>query len=129
MRGSILGVERRRRWSQEAKLAVVCSVGVDGATVSQVAERHEITRQQIYDWRRDLKRKGLLAPMVDVRFVALDVAAPPCLVPEADAEADHSARPWPVELLLRHGRSLRFDGAGAIDAAALARLIRAVEAA
>ena len=52
MRGSILGVERRRRWSKEAKLAVLRSVGVDAATVTQVAERHEITRQQIYGWRR-----------------------------------------------------------------------------
>lgn len=126
MRGSILGVERRRRWSEEAKLAVLRSVGVDGATVTQIAERHEITRQQIYGWRRDLKRKGLLGPTADVRFIALDDASLLCPLPVADADCE--ARPWPVELLLRHGRSLRFDGAGAFDAAALVRLIKAVEA-
>ncbi len=48
MRGEILGVERRRRWSDEDKIAIVGSVGVDGATVTQVAQRHEVTRQQIY---------------------------------------------------------------------------------
>ncbi len=37
MRGDILGVERRRRWSDEDKLSVVLAVGVDGATVTQVA--------------------------------------------------------------------------------------------
>ena len=42
MRGEILGLERRRRWSDEEKLSIVLSVGVNGATVSQVAHRHEI---------------------------------------------------------------------------------------
>lgn len=59
MRGEILGLERRRRWSAEEKLSIVLSVGVDGATVTQVAQRHEITRQQIYAWRHFLKRKGV----------------------------------------------------------------------
>jgi transposase len=47
MRGEILGFERRRRWSDEEKLGIVMAVGVDEATVTQVAQRHEITRQQI----------------------------------------------------------------------------------
>ncbi len=50
MRGEILGFERRRRWSDEEKLGIVMAVGVDDATVTQVAQRHEITRQQIYAW-------------------------------------------------------------------------------
>ena len=36
MRGEILGLERRRRWNAEEKLSIVLSVGVDGATVTQV---------------------------------------------------------------------------------------------
>ena len=47
MRGDILGLERRRRWSDEEKLGIVLSVGVEGATVTQVAQRHEVTRQQL----------------------------------------------------------------------------------
>jgi transposase len=35
------------------------SVGVDGASVTQVAQRHDATRQQLYAWRHDLKKKGL----------------------------------------------------------------------
>lgn len=58
MRGEILGVERRRRWSDQEKLAIVQSVGVYGATVTQVAQRHDLRRQQIYTWRSDLKRRG-----------------------------------------------------------------------
>ena len=64
MRGDILGLERRRRWSDEEKLGIVLSVGVAGATVTQVAQRHEVTRQQLYAWRHELKKKGLLSPVV-----------------------------------------------------------------
>ena len=59
MRGEVLGVERRRRWRDEDKLGIVLSVGIDGASVTQVARRHDVTRQQIYRWRHELKKKGL----------------------------------------------------------------------
>ena len=63
MRGDVLGgVERHRRWSDAQKVAVISEVGLHGATVTQVAQRHEITRQQIYAWRHDLRRKGLCQP-------------------------------------------------------------------
>jgi transposase len=66
MRGGILGVERRRRWSEDEKheilLEILLEVGVDGASVTQVAQRHEITRSRIYGWRRDQKKKGLWSP-------------------------------------------------------------------
>jgi len=60
MRGELLGLERRRRWSDEEKIGIVMSVGFDGASVTQVAQRHDVTRQQIYAWRHDLKKKGFL---------------------------------------------------------------------
>ena len=62
MLGEVLGVERRRRWSDDEKLEIVLEVGVGGASVTQVAQRHELTRSQIYGWRRDLKKKGLWSP-------------------------------------------------------------------
>lgn len=37
-------------------------MGVGGATVTQVAQRHEVTRPQIYAWRHEPKRKGLCTP-------------------------------------------------------------------
>ncbi|ATQ58242.1 transposase [Paracoccus yeei] len=59
MVGEVLGVERRRRWSDDEKLEIVLAAGADGATLTQVAQRYEVTRSQIYGWRRDLKQKGL----------------------------------------------------------------------
>jgi len=34
MRGEVLGSERRRLWSDDAKLAIVSWIGIDGATAT-----------------------------------------------------------------------------------------------
>ncbi|NKX74776.1 transposase [Rhodobacteraceae bacterium R_SAG3] len=47
MRGEVLGFERRRRWSDEEKLAIVSSVGIDGSSVTQVAHHHEVSRSRL----------------------------------------------------------------------------------
>ncbi|MDD9709667.1 transposase [Seohaeicola sp. SP36] len=119
MRGEILGLERRRLWRDEDKLEIVMSVGIAGATETQVAQRHEVTRQQIYAWQHDLKKKGLWSPDAGALFFPMDmpVAAG---VPVAQA-------PIAVELRLRGGRSLHFEST--IDPTALSVLIRAVETA
>ena len=125
MRGEILGLERRRRWRDEDKLGIVMSVGIDNATVTQVAQRHDVTRQQIYAWRHDLKKKGLLPPESGALFLAVDI--PHAHRVPAISEVPPGAVPTPVELRLRNGRCLRFDSN--MNGAALTQLIRAVEAA
>ena len=108
MRDGFLGVELRRRWS-------------DGATVTQVAHRCDVTRQQIYRRRHELKKKGLWPLGVGTVFLPIDFSV---------AEAPPEPKPVPavpLELRLQGGRCLRFDSS--IDEAALTRLIRAVDAA
>ena len=126
MRGEIHGLERRRFWRDEDKLEIVMSVGVGGATVTQVAQRHEITRQQVYALRQELKKKGLWSPDTGAFFFPLDmpVAAGMPVVAPPVAE---TPPPIVVELRLRDGRSLHFDST--TDPVALTALIRAVEAA
>jgi len=124
MLGEVLGVERRRRWSDDEKLEILSEVGIGGATVTQVAQRHELTRSQIYGWRRDLKKKGLWSPDRGTVFLPVDLAA----IPEpASAPPSTPSRPVLIELRLSNGRCLRFDSS--MDGDALTRLIRAVEAA
>tara|TARA_R110002072_G_scaffold268700_1_gene427764 strand:- start:2345 stop:2770 length:426 start_codon:yes stop_codon:yes gene_type:complete len=124
MRGEILGAERRRFWHDDDKLEIVMSVGVGGASVTQVAQRHEIRRQQIYAWRHDLKKKGLWSPDAGALFYPVDVPttaavpAPQLPVPEAPV-------PTAVEVRLRGGQSLHFNST--MDPVALTALIRAVE--
>jgi len=67
--------------------------------VTQVAQRHEVTRQQIYKWRHELKKKGLWSPDAGALFFPLDM-------PVTAAEALPATA---VELRLRGGRSLHFD--------------------
>jgi hypothetical protein len=50
VRGDILGLERR--WGEDKKLEIFLSASVGGATVTQVAQRHDVTRQQIYSLPR-----------------------------------------------------------------------------
>ena len=126
MRGDILGLERRRRWDDEQKLSIVLSVGVDGATVTQVAQRHEIKRQQIYAWRHELKKKGLWSPDAGALFLPLDMPMT-AGVPVVQPPVAEAPPPVAVEVRLRGGRSLHFEST--VDPAALSGLIRAVEGA
>ena len=122
MLGEVLGVERRRRWSEDEKLEILSEVDVGGASVTQVAQRHEITRSQIYGWRRDLKKKGLWSPDRGAVFLPVDFSGA-----QAPGSASAPSRSGPVELRLSNGRCLRFDSG--MDGEVLTRLIRAVEAA
>lgn len=127
MRGDILGLERRRRWCDEEKLEIVLSVGVGGATVTQVAQRHDVTRQQIYAWRHELKKKGLLSALPEALFLPVDLDRPMELAMPTTATCADAPRSVQIELQLASGRCLRFDPA--LDAITLTRVIRAVEAA
>ena len=126
MRGEILGLERRRFWRDEDKLEIVASVGIGGATVTQVAQRHEITRQQVYAWRHDLKKRGLWSPDAGALFFPVDIPVA-AGVPVRRLTGAETPPPTAVELRLKDGRSLHFDSA--MGPAALTALIRAVEAA
>lgn len=125
MRGEILGVERRRRWSEQEKLAIVQSVGVCGATVTQVAQRHDLKRQQIYAWRSDLKKRGLLSPDAGALFLPVEFSQ--VVVPGRSGASPPDAGSARIEVVLRNGRSLRIDAH--VDATALTQLIQTVEAA
>ena len=48
------GPERRRRWSEEQKRAIVAEAFAPGASVSEVARRMDVVAGQIYRWRHEL---------------------------------------------------------------------------
>ena len=55
-RGEVItGPERRRRWSEEQKRAIVAESLVPGAVVSDVARRADIGAGQIYRWRKEFR--------------------------------------------------------------------------
>ncbi len=116
----VLGRERRHRWSDTEKISVLERVGVDGRTVADVAREADLTRQHIYQWRQEMRRKGLWPVSGSVLFVPVDEDTADLRDPPAPG-----AVPM-IEILLRNGRQLRC--AQMIDDRSLARLIRVLEA-
>ena len=119
----LVGPERRRRWSDAQKIAIVVEAASGDATVVEVARRHGITRQQIYQWRSDMRRGRLVdengGPFLAVEFVGAAGAGGPS---PADPGCDTL-----VEVALRQGRVLRTPAS--IPPGVLTALIRAAEAA
>jgi transposase len=60
------GPERRRRWSEAQKRAVVAAAFAPGAIVAEVARRADVRPGQIYRWRQELRsdRAGFAAVVV-----------------------------------------------------------------
>ena len=48
----ITGPERRRRWSEEQKLAVLSAAFAPGASVADVARQADVCTSVIYRWRK-----------------------------------------------------------------------------
>ncbi|SDR38870.1 transposase [Rhizobiales bacterium GAS113] len=120
----LTGVERRRRWSVEEKLSIVAEACAEGINLSDVARRHDITRQHIYQWRRELRGKGLLSDARCV-FVPVDVAGDETHR-EIIGTGPGTERVHRVEIGLRNGRSVRV-GAD-VPEAVLHRIMRIAEA-
>jgi transposase len=60
----ITGPERRRRWSDEQKRAIVAMSFEPGAVVADVARRAEVGADQIYRWRQQFARSDGFAQVL-----------------------------------------------------------------
>jgi len=59
------GVGRRRRWTAEQKGLIVAASFAPGVNVSDVARRHEISPQHLFQWRQAAKAGRLVLPLDD----------------------------------------------------------------
>ena len=69
----LTGVGGRRRWSSDDKARIVEETLAPGATVSDVARRHDIRPQQLFGWRREMR---IPEPEPQLTFVPALVEAP-----------------------------------------------------
>ena len=124
----ITGVERRRRWRDEDKLRIVAEAEAPGAIFAEVARRHEVSRGQLWSWRR-LVRAGELRPapmpavFLPVRMAPESVQATgpvradavPCDPPGGVARDRHpegrTATPGRIEVRLPGGARVVIEGA------------------
>jgi transposase len=72
----VLGRERRRHWADAEKLEILAAVGLNGETLARVARCYDVSRSQIYNWRGQFKKRGLLPAPVGPTFVPVDIGAP-----------------------------------------------------
>ncbi len=61
----ITGTGRRRRWSTDAKAAIVAESFAPGASVSAVARRHDISPSLLFLWRRQATQAAQVAERGD----------------------------------------------------------------
>lgn len=84
------GAERRRRWSEDQKLAIVSEAFAPGACVAEVARRRDVSTSLLYDWRRKLMGPAVggseplmgfaQAVMVDAPVAGLATAGPAAII-------------------------------------------------
>ena len=129
-------VERRRKWTEAEKAALLAEVEAEGGKVSVVARRHRVAESLLYNWRAAYKAAGQRAsgPMA---FVPLGVvgraddggpallAAPQASRPEPPDRRGADDRVGMIELDLPTGARLRVDAF--VNETALARVLRAMK--
>jgi transposase len=125
-------VERRRKWPAEAKARIMEEALAPGATVASVADRHGVSRSQVYGWLRKARAGKLpgvsmdsaaCAAFVPVKVEELDAAAPSLPAPRTAPAARR--RISVVEVALGNGRSMKVYED--IDPTVLARLAGALD--
>lgn len=131
----ITGVERRRDWTDEEKLAIIAESRRDGVVISDVARRHGLRPQQLFTWRNEFRKRNGGGFQCGLTPVAGRGAREPAFAPvmiahghaavatvEAPAAAAGSAL---IEIML-DGATVRLHGA--VDAKTVAAVLRAVRA-
>lgn len=114
----ISGIERRRRWSEEAKLRILAEADQPGIRIGDVARRHDIYPAQIRLWRQTFSHFS--APTT---FLPVEIA-------EEVSLGHVRVRPPAsvvIEILLAKGRSLKIPAD--LERRLLSSLIACVEAA
>src|ERR1700737_1820824 len=64
------GIQRRRRYTAEQKMALVQEAMQPGMTISYVARRHGISPSLVFGWRRRMTEGGKEAVRADDEVVA-----------------------------------------------------------
>ena len=111
----LTGPERRRRWSEEQKRAIVAASLAPGAVISEVARRADVGAGQIYRWRKEL---GAVA-----NGFAQVLIAPPEMA-AATAEEPSSAAEPAIEVDFAGKVRVRIPGS--VSAALAAAVIKAL---
>lgn len=110
---SIMGPERRRRWSAEVKPAVLEAAFAPGAIVVEVAREFEISTSLIDKWRQEAVGMSAAAAFAPALLVEEGLPSQPCAEPSsivvelADGTRVSISAEAPVGLVAATLRALR----------------------
>lgn len=114
----ITGTGRRRRWSVDAKAAIVAESFAPGASVSAVARHHDISVSLLFLWRRQMMRTKAAE--------SVNGGTPPTFVPVAmtgcESTAPLHSEQATIEIELG---AVRICIRGAVDRRALCEVLAA----
>ena len=121
MRADVLGIERRRRWSNDEKARILEETLAPGAKVSEVARRNDVATSVLFMWRR----KARVFATAMTPFVPVNVVEPLAVVSSSSVRtpagrAGKGTRGF-IEIDLGSGRRLKVDAD--VDADALSRVL------
>ncbi len=91
---TLMGPERRRRWSVEERRQILGAALSPGAVVADVSRQYEVSTSLIYKWRRDV-----LAARAEEQFVPATIVDEPVM-------GDPHSKPEPV-ICVELGRGRR----------------------
>ncbi len=124
----ITGVERRREWTEEKKLAIIAESCQDGVVISDVARRHGLHPQQLFNWRNEFRRRNTGGLPCGYPSATGEPAFAPVMITDdrpatAPVEASTAAGSALIEIVLG-GATVRLHGG--VDGRTLAAVLRAV---
>ena len=108
---------KRRSWSVAEKRRIVDESLVGGASIAEVARRHDLNANQLFTWRRHF----------DVEPRDSDPNGPAPILPVmivADTAASGYGKPGQMEIVLTGGERILVWGD--VETAALARVLKAM---
>lgn len=116
---------RRRTWSQAEKEQIVAESYAPGASVSQVARRHDINANMVFTWRRQGGVGAAGGEASAPALVPVTVMPTEPEAPAASSTADGAQRAGMMEIDLGDGRRVRVGRD--VDVTALRRVLSALE--
>ena len=127
-------VARRRRWTIEEKVAILDEASQPRASITAVADRHGISRNLIYLWRRQAREgsmpgvtvsNGAASPFVAVQIADCAEKAPAQNAPQHLPAPVGRRRSGLIEIALSNGRVVKVEES--IDPATLSRIVAALD--
>jgi len=102
----IARTERRRKYSDAEKAAILAEADQEGVSVRGVARRHEIAESLIYNWRSARRQATAIAsePLEFIPYgsIVTTEPAPTSPVPATQTKPAPSCAPMPEELVRPH---------------------------